>query len=66
MTTARLDRDARIGNTVRAWNAMGIDTRFTYKQTSKLQRVRRIELDGELMTLSAFAKRFPYAANPSN
>ena len=64
-------RNSNIRNTVKAWSAMGIAASMVLVQNGygkpgrSASRVHRVKLNGENMTLGQFAKRFPYAVNPS-
>jgi hypothetical protein len=64
-----LNENIRIGRTIRDWRAIGIDCKIVRKQkrlsSGATRNASAVELNGEIMTVRAFAKRFPYAANPS-
>jgi hypothetical protein len=64
-----IPENLRISRTLRAWRAIGIDCKIVNRQVrlsnGKLRTESGVCLRGVYMTKRAFAKRFPYAANPS-
>ena len=58
-------RDLNIIRTIREWKALGISDIFiTNTQVNGRNRCR-IQVGSRAITFAAFAKRFPYAVNPS-
>ena len=63
-------RNENIRRTVRAWDKLGLDIYLTGRQFHApsgrlITRNDIVRFEGKGLTFGEFAKRFPYAANPS-